>query len=1087
MRVRAARLLAASAAAVLLAGTLTSVELAAFAAPPLTLAAATCQAGVDGRSAAAVAARRCGGRVLVSDATDATSQTFANADGTYTWESSVRSRFAKTAAGTWAPADATLMTNPDGTISPKAPTFPMVFSGGGGGAAAPLISATRDGRSLAMDWKGALPRPTLSGNVATYADVLPGVDLQVIAGVDGFAEHVVVKNRAAVAAVRRLRLGLAGRGLTVQRDGTGGMRALDPAGETVFAAGTPLMWDSSDRPARTKLLAEGRLNEAGDVLPRTRPVGLEVSGGDLVLSPDQRLLDDSAAVFPLVIDPTVVGSRNHWTELDSAAPTTSYYDATDGTFASTDATNGLARVGLSDWQSPVMTMRPLFEMSTAAIQGKGKVTAASFRLAQRWSGVNCNEGPGAVGLFWTGPISTSTTWNSSWNTDGSGWTHQIGATSAAYRSDMTGATCGPNDVTFDITSSIATMALGCCSAVTLGLKGLNESNHNTWKRYLNDAANSPTLSVTYDATPVIGARSTNPPTACVTGTGRPAVGTLTPTLSAAVTDAENDPMSATFEWWAVGGTAAAGSGTVTAVASGSTASFVVAGGNLAGGSAYQWRVTVSDGQTSATSGWCEFSTMVLDPAATGCPATLTPGDLNGDGVPDRVIGDPSGGTGGAIYVIDGASGAEKTLQEGAGGVPGPAAAGDEFGAAISVYDANRDGCADVAVGAPLRDYGGAADSGAVYLLYGSPAGLAAGPAAMTIAQGALLPNGRGTVPDAPEAGDWFGHAVSGGVTPAGEPYLIIGAPGEDIGAAVDAGTVHYLRGGVDVKYDGQSPQGAETDDRTGSSLASTPYQFAVGSPGEAQGSGTEFAGSVCLLRHNTGATAPSGIRCLVQGDDTYRSETPERGDRFGAAIAMVRWNPAGQPVAGGTSLLVVGVPGEDIGTTVDAGMVQEFVVTATGATHAGTVGGGTGGVGEGDQAGAYFGQQVVAVNLQPDAVSSTTDVLVAVGIAGKDRGSVSDAGAVRVFGGGTNILSTSVLVERAAGALPGAPVTQELLGGWLAGDGTSLLVASPWGTRAVYAVPWSGLAAGSAAPGRAYVPGQGGIPSSTGAFGTAIG
>jgi FG-GAP repeat protein len=1081
----ARRSVAASSVTILLAGVLIAIGLDLPSAPPMAHAAATCPAGADGRPVASAAARRCGARVLVADATDENSQTFANPDGTFTWESSVRSRFARNAAGRWVTADATLVANADGTVSPRAATFPIVFSGGGGGESGPLVSATREGRELSMRWKGALPTPVLAGNVATYAEVLPGVDLRMIAGVDGFSEHVVVKNRAAARAVAELRLGLAGDGLTVRRDDTGGMRALDPGGHTVFASGTPLMWDSSDRPARATLLAAGKYNEAGDVVPRTKRVGLRLDGGDVVLNPDQGLLADAAAVYPVVIDPTVVGGRNHWTELSKSDPGRSYYDAPDGTFSSTDGTNGLARVGLSDWQSPVFTMRPLFEMSTAGLQGKGKVTSAVFRLAQRWSGVDCNQGPGAVGLYWTTAITPASTWNASWNLDGTGWMRQIGSTSAAFRSDLAGATCGPNDVTFDITAHASAISLGCCSAVTLGLKAIDESNHNSWKRYLNDAANSPTLIVTYDATPVVGARSTVPATTCVTGASRPMLGTLTPTLSAVVTDSESQPLNATFEWWPAGGSAAIGSATVNVA--GDTASQQIPGGQLAGGGAYQWRVTVSDGSTSATSDWCEFGTAVLDPAATGCPATLTPGDLNGDGVRDRVIGDPKAGAGGQVYVIDGATGAARTLQEGAEGVPGAVGDNDQFGGAVTVYDANRDGCADVAVGAPLKDYNGVSDSGAVYLLYGSPAGLAKGPPSMTVAQGVSLPNGRGTVPETPESGDWFGHSLSGGVTANGEPFLIIGAPGEDTGGAVDAGTAHYLRGAVDVKFDGHSPQGPETDDRSGTSVASTAYQFAVASPGEAAGAGTEFSGSVCVLNHNSGGTAPTGIRCFVQGDDTYGADQPERGDGFGTSIAMVPYRQAGTPVGNPSSLLLVGVPGEDIGTVVDAGMVQEYLVTTTGGQHLGTVGGGTGGVGEGDQAGAYFGRQVVAVNLSPDTEASGSTVLVGVGLAGKDRGSVRDSGAVRVFGGGTNILGSSVLVERAAGALPGTPLTQELIGGWLASDGTNLLVPSVWGNRAVYAIPWSGLASGNAAPSRAYIPGQGGIPAAVVAFGTAIG
>ncbi|WP_051367246.1 integrin alpha [Hamadaea tsunoensis] len=1077
----------------LLVGALAAVAVGPSAPPRLAAQAVSCPPGVGDRAGAAAMARLCGGRVEVTGAIDETSQTFANADGTFTWESSVRPRFARKADGAWTKADATLVANADGTISPRAATFPMVFSGGG--ASAPLIRADRQGGQLSMSWKGSLPKPVLDGNVATYAEILPGVDLRVVAGVDGFSEHVVVKSRAAAApaALRRLRLGLAASGLAVRRDASGSIDAVNPAGDVVFSAGTPLMWDASDVPARARLLAAGKVNEAGDVVPRTASVGIALDGGDLLLTPDAAMLDDASVVYPVVIDPTVVGARNHWTELSKSSPTTSYFDAPDGTFGTTDSTNGLARVGLSDWQSPVFTMRPVFEMDTSGVVGAGKVTAASFRLAQRWSGVKCTDtpGPSAVGLYQTPPITSATNWNTSWNTTGTGWTTLLGSNSDAHRTDMTGATCGPNDVVFDLTGSLTTLSLGCCGTLTLGLKG-DESAHTSWKRYLNDAANSPTLSITYDAKPTITSTSTAPATTCVTGAGRPVLATGIPTLSAAVSDSESQPMSAKFEWWAVGGSAAIGSTTVANVASGTTASAQIPSGQLAGGGAYQWRVTVSDGSTPVVSPWCEFSTMILDPQAPGCPAALAPGDFNGDGVRDRVLGDPQAtvgtqATAGAIYLVDGATGARRTLQEGLDGVPGTPEAGDQFGRALMVFDANRDGCADLAIGAPFEDYNGVADSGAVYLLYGSPLGLGKGPAAMTIGQGLALPGGRGAVPDAPEAGDWFGAALAGGVTAANEPYLVIGAPGEDVGGVLDAGTVHYLRGSVDVKFDGSSPEGAERDDRSGASVAASPYQVAIGSPGEAAGPGSEFSGAVCVLNHNSGGTPPAVIRCLRQGDDTYSSEAPERNDQFAQSIAMVAYRPVGAASGVADSLLVVGVPGEDLGSADDAGIVQEYLITATGVSHLGTVGGGTPGVGEADESGDYFGQQVAVVNRDPAAVASASTVLVAVGAPGEDRGSTVDSGVVRVFAGGTNVLTGSVLVERVSGALPGSPVAQELIGGWLASDGTNLLVSSPYGTRAAYVLPWANLAAGNGTPVTTYAPGVGGLPSTVYAFATTAG
>jgi len=1050
--------------------------------------AAVCVDSLADEVSAVAEARRCGKRVLVSGATDETSQTFANADGTFTWESSVRSRFARSADGSWVTADATLVANADGTVSPKAATISMVFSGGG--ATVPLVTATRDGKSLSLSWKGSLPKPALAGNVATYVEVMPGVDLRVIADVDGFSEHLVIKTPQASAhvALRPLHLGVEGKGVTVRRDATGGMSAVDADGEVVFSAGTPLMWDSSDGPARARLLAEGDAEAAADVRPKSKPVGLAVNNGNLVLTPDAVMLADESLTYPVIIDPTVSGAKNHWTELSKSDPTISYFDVTDGTFSSTDSTNGLTRVGLSDWQTPVYTMRPVFEMNTSAVAGKGKVTAASFRLAQRWSGVKCTDtpGPSAVGLYWTPSITSTTNWNTSWNSTGSGWTNRIGTNSEAHRTDITG-TCGPADVTYDLTGSIAAMGLGCCNTLTLGLKGENETAHTSWKRYLNNATNSPTMSITYNAKPVISATATNPVTSCVTGTGRPVLATLVPTLSATATDPEAGNLSATFEWWAVGGASAIGTATVSSFASGGTASVQIPTGQLAGVGNYQWWVTISDGATPVSSSWCEFSTMVLDPPAAGCPATLTPGDFNGDGVADRVIGDPlvmvnSQSAAGAIHLIDGVTGAVRTLQQGVDGVPDTVEANDRFGQTLAVFDANRDGCDDLAIGSPYEDNGTTVDAGAVYLLFGSPSGLGKGPSALTILQGAALPNGRGTVPDAPESNDWFGFSLAGGVTSAGEPFLVIGAPGEDS----DAGTVHYLRGTVNIKFDGQSPQGSELDDREGFSVAASPYQFAIGIPGEQQGTNTQQAGAACVLNHNSGATAPTGIRCLVQGDDANSGEAAERGDWFGKSLAMIPYRPVRAAAGVQNSMLVIGTPGEDIGSVSDAGQIHQYLITTTHASLLAITAQSSAGISGSNEAGDYFGERVVAVNRNPSVETSPTTVLVAVGVAGQDHSAGVDSGTIRVFAGGTTAVVSDVTVDR-AGAIPGSPTRAELVGAWLASDGTNLLVSVPYGNTGVYGVPWANLAAGNGASTVTYLPGQSEIPSSTTGFGLSVG
>lgn len=1060
---------------------------------PLAAQEVTCPAaGHPDHATASAKARACGGRVLVSGATDETSQTFANADGTFTWESTVRTRFARTERGDWVTADPTLTFAADGSVRPVAAAFTMVLSGGGPGR--PLISASRKGRTLGLSWKGALPKPTLSGNVATYADVLPGVDLRVVAEVDGFAEHIVVKTRTAAvqAALRRLNFGLSTDGLTVKRTGSGGLSAVDSSGDEIFSAGTPRMWDSSDKPARARLMAEGDVAAAEEVMPRSETVGLALASGELSLTPDAQMLADESLVYPVVIDPVFTGAKNHWIALSQSEPNVSYWDVTDGTFSSTDSTNGLIRVGMSDWQAPIMVMRPVFEMDTSGVANAGKVTAASFILPQRWNGVKCTDGPTDVGLYWTGPINSSLNWNSAWNAGA--WTNRVGLNNEAHRADTTG-TCGPADVTFDLTPYIDTMTLGCCSALTFGMKGENEGSHNSWKRYLNNATGSPRISLTFNLKPQISSASTVPATSCVTGSGRPVISSVTPTLQAAVSDADTSPVSATFEWWTVNGSSALGTATVS-VASGGTASQTVPNGQISSGNSYKWRVTVTDGLTPVTSAWCEFTTAIVDPPAAGCPATLTDGDFNGDGVRDRVIGDPRTSVGsligaGVIHVIDGATGAVTTLQQGSTGVTDTPEAADHFGRVVVPFDANRDGCADLAVGVPFEDLQNPStigDAGIVQLIYGSPQGLGRGPAGLTIAQGAVLPYGRGTVPDVPESSDYFGNSVAAGVTAAGESYLVIGAPGEDLSAGYDAGTVHYLRGAVNVKLDGRNPQGGEQDDKAGFAVAGSPYQFAFGVPGEkAAAAGTDQAGAVCVLNHNTGATAPSDIRCIVQGDDANPAEAAERGDHFGKSLSMIPYRPVGAAAGLANSLLAVGVPGEDVAGVADVGLVQQFLVTTTGASQRAAHHQASPGIGATPDPGDYWGDSVVLTNQNPAAEASAATVLIAVGQPGADVAGVVDAGSIRVFAAGVSSVSTIVAVNRSGGALPGTAGTQELIGEWMAAAGPHLLVAAPYGNQAVYAIPWSSLASGSGTPAATYAPGQGGLPSGAFSFGLSVG
>lgn len=542
----------------------------------------------DSTAAALLMARLQGRKIEVSSERSASSTTYALANGqlqTSTYAAPIRQRV----DGVWRNID-TALSDEGAALEPEVAAADITVSDGGDTS---LASVTKGARSFGMGWQEKLPTPSVKDDTASY-DLGEGQKLTVTALSQGFSQNVVLDKAPEGPLEYRIPMRLKGLELSVA--GSGHLLLKDAAGKLVAEAPAPMMWDSS----KDRKSGESKHQARVATKVETAADGSQT----LVLTPDAGYFTGNKLTYPVTVDPT--------STLAVTADTWVATNYTDSQVSSDELKSGTYDAGTTK-------ARSYLRFDVAAFKGK-HITDTNLALYSYYSSTCATTGAGTEVRRVTG------TWTSSDIT----WAVQPATTTTGAVTSTAAkgysASCPAGTVNFDIDAIVQAWADGSTNQ-GVRIAGASETDSTTWRRYRSanyvsgDGSTEPHLTVTYNSYPAVPSSTAIAPSQVNAYNGKRYVTSLTPTLSAKVTDADGANAQAQYEITAdpaYADTTYTYTGYGTTVTSGSTSTRAIPSASaFPAGSHLRYRVRAYDGTDYGS--WTGYTTFVLNTAKPVAP------------------------------------------------------------------------------------------------------------------------------------------------------------------------------------------------------------------------------------------------------------------------------------------------------------------------------------------------------------------------------------------------------------------------------------------------------------------------------------